>query len=98
MSSPQVYLLQDNTIHDLFKLLNWEITFDVDVSKVPAGRNLRLYVILIANRASLFGANWRSTVPCGINGALYLSGVGPTGGASALNAAGAKYGTGYRDA
>ncbi|OCL07667.1 glycoside hydrolase family 7 protein [Glonium stellatum] len=70
MSSPRVYLLQDENTYDLFKLLNKEFTFDVDVSKVP----------------------------CGINGALYLSEMSATGGASALNAAGAKYGTGYCDA
>ena len=39
-----------------------------------------------------------SQVPCGINGALYLSEMDPTGDSSALNTAGAKYGTGYCDA
>ena len=33
------YLLQDDTTYDLFKLLNQEITFDVDVTKVPYGIN-----------------------------------------------------------
>ncbi|KAF8847252.1 concanavalin A-like lectin/glucanase [Acephala macrosclerotiorum] len=47
-----------------------ELTFDVDVSKVP----------------------------CGINGALYLSEMDATGKASGLNQAGAKYGTRYCDA
>ena len=69
MPLPRVYLLQDDTIYDLFKLLNQEITFDMDASKVP----------------------------CGINGALYLSEMSPIAGTSVLNAAGAKYGTGYYD-
>ena len=69
-SSPRVYLLSNNETYDVFKLLNQEIAFDVDVSKVP----------------------------CGINGALYLSEMSPNGSASALNKAGATYGTGYCDA
>jgi cellulose 1,4-beta-cellobiosidase len=39
-----------------------------------------------------------SGVPCGINGALYLSEMSANGDASNLNTAGAKYGTGYCDA
>jgi cellulose 1,4-beta-cellobiosidase len=39
-----------------------------------------------------------SQVPCGVNGALYLSEMSATGEASDLNVAGAKYGTGYCDA
>lgn len=39
-----------------------------------------------------------SKVPCGVNGALYLSEMSANGGASDLNTAGAKYGTGYCDA
>jgi cellulose 1,4-beta-cellobiosidase len=39
-----------------------------------------------------------SKVPCGINGALYLSEMPGDGGLSALNKAGAQYGTGYCDA
>ena len=39
-----------------------------------------------------------SKVPCGINGALYLSEMSPIAGTNALNAAGAKYGTAYCDA
>lgn len=69
-SSPRVYLLANETTYDMFRLLNQEITFDVDVSKVP----------------------------CGINGALYLSEMDATGDSSALNKAGAKYGSGYCDA
>ncbi|KAN0095041.1 glycoside hydrolase family 7 protein, partial [Hyaloscypha variabilis] len=69
-SSPRVYLLANDTTYDMFHLLNRELTFDIDVSKVP----------------------------CGINGALYLSEMDPTGDSSALNTAGAKYGTGYCDA
>ncbi|KAL4919082.1 endo-beta-1,4-glucanase celB [Aspergillus aurantiobrunneus] len=39
-----------------------------------------------------------SLLPCGMNGALYLSEMGASGGRSALNPAGATYGTGYCDA
>nr|AAM54071.1 endo-1,4-beta-glucanase [Aspergillus nidulans] len=39
-----------------------------------------------------------SALPCGMNGALYLSEMSPSGGRSALNPAGASYGTGYCDA
>jgi cellulose 1,4-beta-cellobiosidase len=69
-SSPRVYLLANDTTYDMLMLLNQELAFDIDVSKVP----------------------------CGINGALYLSEMDPTGKASDLNKAGAKYGTGYCDA
>lgn len=39
-----------------------------------------------------------SKLPCGMNGALYLSEMEPDGGMSDLNKAGAYYGTGYCDA
>jgi len=39
-----------------------------------------------------------SKLPCGMNGALYLSEMGASGGASDLNTGGAAYGTGYCDA
>ncbi|KAK3361253.1 endoglucanase EG-1 precursor [Lasiosphaeria ovina] len=39
-----------------------------------------------------------SKLPCGTNGALYFSEMEADGGRSALNPAGAKYGTGYCDA
>lgn len=39
-----------------------------------------------------------STLVCGMNGALYFSDMLPSGGRSALNPAGATYGTGYCDA
>jgi len=70
MSSPRVYLLQNETTYDTFRLLNREIAFDVDLSQVG----------------------------CGVNGALYLSEMSPTGNEGPLNPAGAKYGTGYCDA
>ncbi|KAI8813110.1 cellulase [Cladochytrium replicatum] len=38
-----------------------------------------------------------STLPCGLNGALYLSEMPADGGLSSTNVAGAKYGTGYCD-
>ncbi|KAI1335218.1 glycoside hydrolase family 7 protein [Xylariaceae sp. FL0016] len=53
----------------LLYLKNQEISFDVDVSKLP----------------------------CGMNGALYLAEMNATGARSALNPAGAAYGTGYCD-
>jgi len=37
-------------------------------------------------------------MPCGLNGALYFVQMDADGDASATNAAGAKYGTGYCDA
>jgi len=69
--SPRVYLLDHNgkNYEDL-RLLNAEISFDVDVSKLP----------------------------CGMNGAFYLSEMNITGGRSDLNPAGASMGTGYCDA
>jgi len=39
-----------------------------------------------------------SNLPCGENGALYMSAMSQTGGRSKLNPAGATYGTGYCDA
>ncbi|KAK5131019.1 hypothetical protein LTR08_001369 [Meristemomyces frigidus] len=39
-----------------------------------------------------------SNLPCGMNGALYLSAMDGSGGRSRLNPAGATYGTGYCDA
>ncbi|KAL4962223.1 concanavalin A-like lectin/glucanase domain-containing protein [Aspergillus stella-maris] len=52
---------------------------------------------------SLLGQEFTFTVdvsllPCGMNGALYLSSMSPTGGANKYNPAGATYGTGYCDA
>ncbi|RHZ66275.1 hypothetical protein CDV55_105255 [Aspergillus turcosus] len=68
---PRVYLLAEDGInYSKLQLLNQEIAFDVDASKLP----------------------------CGMNGALYLSEMDPSGGRSALNPAGATYGTGYCDA
>ena len=68
----RVYLLSSDTQYNMFKLLNQEFTFDVDVSNLP----------------------------CGLNGALYLSQMDADGGMSKYsgNKAGAKYGTGYCDA
>ena len=39
-----------------------------------------------------------SRLPCGMNGALYLSEMAASGGRSTLNPGGASYGTGYCDA
>lgn len=67
----RVYLLQDDSTYQLFKLINQEFTFDVDMSNLP----------------------------CGLNGAVYLSQMDADGGSSKYpnNKAGAKYGTGYCD-
>ncbi|CAK0795962.1 unnamed protein product [Prorocentrum cordatum] len=67
----RLYVLEKPDKYKLFKLLNREFTFDVDVS----------------------------TLPCGLNGALYFSEMDEDGGMKhAGNKAGAKYGTGYCDA
>ena len=67
----RVYLMADDTHYQMFKLLNQEFTFDVDMSNLP----------------------------CGLNGALYLSEMDADGGMARFptNKAGAKYGTGYCD-
>ncbi|KAI0092151.1 cellobiohydrolase [Irpex rosettiformis] len=67
----RVYLMQDASNYQLFKLINQEFTFDVDMSNLP----------------------------CGLNGAVYLSQMDQDGGSSKYpnNKAGAKYGTGYCD-
>ena len=71
VSSPRVYLLAENEKkYEMLKLTGNELTFDVDVSKLP----------------------------CGMNGALYLSEMEENGGESKLNPGGAAYGTGYCDA
>lgn len=67
----RVYLLSDDNHYEIFKPLNQEFSFDVNMAHLP----------------------------CGINGALYLSQMATDGGMSAYpnNKAGAKYGTGYCD-
>jgi cellulase len=69
--SPRVYLLaEDMENYEMLELTGNELSFDVDVSRLP----------------------------CGMNGALYLSEMRADGGKSALNPGGAAYGTGYCDA
>ncbi|KAK5655078.1 hypothetical protein OQA88_5977 [Cercophora sp. LCS_1] len=72
--SPRVYLVAaDGKNYENVTLLGNELTFDVELSKLP----------------------------CGMNGALYLSDMELDGGRKAsggLNTAGAEYGTGYCDA
>ncbi|KAK3935178.1 glycoside hydrolase [Diplogelasinospora grovesii] len=71
VASPRVYLVADDEKnYEDMQLLDAEISFDVDVSKLV----------------------------CGMNGALYLAEMEMDGGRSALNPAGAQYGTGYCDA
>ncbi|KIP01743.1 glycoside hydrolase family 7 protein [Phlebiopsis gigantea 11061_1 CR5-6] len=40
----RVYLMQDDENYELFKLLNQEFTFDVDMSQLPCGLNGALYL------------------------------------------------------
>lgn len=61
----------------------------------PSGRNYQDFKLL--NQELTFEADV-SQLPCGMNGALYLTAMSPTGGRSAGNPAGAAYGTGYCDA
>jgi hypothetical protein len=71
VASPRVYLLaEDEEKYEMLQLTGNELTFDVDVSKLP----------------------------CGMNGALYLSEMEADGGRSALNPGGASRGSGYCDA
>jgi cellulose 1,4-beta-cellobiosidase len=43
LASPRVYLLANSTTYGMFSMLNRELTFDVDVSKLPCGTNGALY-------------------------------------------------------
>jgi cellulase len=71
VASPRLYLLaEDEKNYEMLQLTGNELSFDVDVSKLP----------------------------CGMNGALYLSEMREDGGRSTLNPGGAEYGTGYCDA
>ena len=61
----------------------------------PTGREYALLKLL--NQEVSFTVDV-SNLPCGMNGALYLSAMDASGGRSQLNPAGATYGTGYCDA
>ena len=61
----------------------------------PNGRDYDLLKLL--NQEISFTVNV-SNLPCGMNGALYMSAMDGDGGRSSLNPAGATYGTGYCDA
>ncbi|EAW19938.1 glycosyl hydrolase family 7 protein [Aspergillus fischeri NRRL 181] len=41
----RLYMMADNTHYQMFKLLNQEFTFDVDVSNLPCGLNGALYFV-----------------------------------------------------
>ena len=41
----RVYLMESDTSYHMFKLLNQEFTFDVDMSKLPCGLNGALYFV-----------------------------------------------------
>jgi cellulase len=69
-ASPRAYLLGPDGNYVMMKLLNQELSFDVDLS----------------------------TLPCGENGALYLSEMDASGGRNPYNTGGANYGSGYCDA
>ncbi|CAK0899022.1 unnamed protein product [Prorocentrum cordatum] len=76
--------------------------------KFVSGQNVgsRLYLTDSEDTYKLFKLKNRefsfdvdmSTLPCGVNGAVYFSEMEVTGGKGGLNKAGAKYGTGYCDA
>ncbi|KAK3385288.1 glycoside hydrolase family 7 protein [Podospora didyma] len=69
--TPRAYLVaEDDKTYEDIRMLNAELTFDVELSNMV----------------------------CGMNGALYFSEMETNGGRSALNPAGAEYGTGYCDA
>jgi cellulase len=54
-------------------------------------------MIKLTNQEFTFDVD-NSKLPCGMNGALYLSEMAPNGGQGEYNKAGAPYGTGYCDA
>lgn len=41
----RLYLMEDDSTYQMFKLLNNEFTFDVDVSNLPCGLNGALYFV-----------------------------------------------------
>lgn len=41
----RLYLMEDESTYQMFKLLNQEFTFDVDVSNLPCGLNGALYFV-----------------------------------------------------
>ncbi|KAF5860987.1 hypothetical protein ETB97_000815 [Aspergillus alliaceus] len=43
----RVYMMADETHYEVYKLLNQEFTFDVDVSKLPCGLNGALYFVVM---------------------------------------------------
>ncbi|KAE8378883.1 glycoside hydrolase [Aspergillus bertholletiae] len=43
----RVYMMADDTHYEVYKLLNQEFTFDVDVSKLPCGLNGALYFVVM---------------------------------------------------
>ncbi|KAK4555004.1 hypothetical protein LTR86_007770 [Recurvomyces mirabilis] len=61
----------------------------------PSGKNYQLMKLL--NQEVTFTVDV-SNLPCGMNGALYMSAMDADGGRGPLNPAGAQYGTGYCDA
>jgi len=65
----RLYVLENESEYKLFKMLNKEMSFDVDVSSMP----------------------------CGLNSAVYFVEMDSTGDSGGSNKAGAAYGTGYCD-
>lgn len=70
MSLPRVYLLQGDTVYDLFKLLNQEITFDMGVSKVPCGALYFSEMSLIAGTNALNAAGAKCPKQNLVNGGV----------------------------
>merc|ERR1719223_2330757 len=68
--APRMYMVENDDSYKMFKLLNQEIAFDVDLSSLP----------------------------CGLNAAIYLIEMPQEGDGHGGSIAGAKYGTGYCDA
>jgi cellulase len=84
------------TLHQYLNINGTETTVSPRVYLLDStGKNYEALKLL--NQEFTFTVDL-SNLPCGMNGALYLSAMSPTGGRSALNPAGAAYGTGYCDA
>lgn len=64
----RLYLLENDSQYKLFKLLNQEFTFDVDVSKLPCGTNGALYFV------QMDADGGKSKYPSNAAGAAYGTG------------------------
>ncbi|KAL4805289.1 concanavalin A-like lectin/glucanase domain-containing protein [Aspergillus unguis] len=82
--SPRVYLVSEEN-------------FNINATATQAEDKVLYNSLRLLNQEFTFTVDV-SLLPCGMNGALYLSEMAADGGRSALNPAGAAYGTGYCDA